>query len=193
MKSGVRVCLVVFACLIKASAAQDASANWDLSIWIAAATGEELTNSFSEAQLWSGGVFAGRMLTPEIGRRWWRGRLEYGFELMPVFVQSRPNVVYGGGFEPVILRWNSSIQLVRASPYVELAGGALLTTANFPSGDATSFNFMVDGGGGLRIAVNPRQFMDIGLRWLHISNANLGTRNPEFNGIEVRIGYHWMR
>jgi hypothetical protein len=37
------------------------------------------------------------------------------------------------------------------------------------------------------------QAFDIGCRWSHISNANLGTENTEFNGVQVNIAYHWFR
>jgi len=74
-----------------------------------------------------------------------------------------------------------------------IAGGSLITTANFPVGDTSSINFSVRGGGGVRIFTSSRRSIDLGCHWLHISNANLGTRNPEFNGIQVRLGYHWFK
>jgi len=194
MKVTARVCLIAAAFLIGlCTEAQESSGNWDIFIWVSGSTGEELTNSFGEAQLWSAGVFVGRPITAEVGKGWRRGRLEYGMNLLPVFAQSRPRLLYGGGFEPVVLRWNSSIRLREAHPYVELAGGALRSTGNLPSGDTSSFNFSAKGGGGLSIPLGKRSLVDFGLRWTHIYNANLGKRNPEFNGIEVRIGYHWMR
>jgi hypothetical protein len=45
----------------------------------------------------------------------------------------------------------------------------------------------------MRIFTEPRQSIEIGCRWAHISNANLGVRNPEFNGIQVSVEYHWFR
>lgn len=190
-----RVCVFVFmAALVLAhvSLAQERSREWDFSIWVAPSTGEELTNSFGEAQLWSAGVFVGRALTPEIGRHWWRGRVEGGFNLIPVLVQARPQLIYGGGVEPLIFRWNSSIRLRQLQPYIELGGGALWATTNLPSGDTSYFNFTAKGGGGFYIPLRDH-LVDIGVRWSHISNANLGRRNPEFNGIELRLGYHWMK
>src|SRR5262249_51889053 len=161
--------------------------------WIAAATGEEHTNSFLEAQTWSAGFFVGHAITAEMGSGWRRGWLQYGFEVTPFFAQTRPDHVYGGGFAPVIFRWDSALKLKHARPYCELGGGALRTTANPPSGDTSNFNFTVRGGGGIYIPASGRKSLDLGLRWTHISNANLGTRNPEFNGIEIRLGYHWLR
>ena len=165
---------------------------WDLGVWAATATGEEHTNSFAEAQIVTAGIFVGRT-TRERGSGWRRGRLEYGFDLMPLFAQFTPQRISGGGLDPIILRWNSSLHAGRAAPYIELGGGAARTTANLPSGDTSNFNFIARGGGGIQIFVRQRQALDIGCRWWHISNANLGRDNPEFNGIQVSIGYHWFK
>jgi lipid A 3-O-deacylase len=166
---------------------------WDFSVWITGGTGEEHTNSLSEAQILTAGFFVGKVLTDEIGSGWRRGRFEYGVDVIPLFRQFRPQTAYGGGFEPVILRWNSSLRTARFAPYIELAGGAIRTNTNFPSGDTSNFNFTARGGGGIQIFAKSHRSIDIGCRWSHISNANLGTRNPEFNGIQVSLGFHWFR
>lgn len=166
---------------------------WDISPWIAAATGEENRNSFSEAQIWSAGVFVGRVLTGAIGGNWLRGNLEYGVNLVPVFLTTKTQRVYGGGIEPVVLRWISNHHIGRAEPYIELAGGAVRTTANLPVGDTSAFNFTARGGGGIHIFSQGRQSLDLACHWYHISNANLGVRNPEFNGVQITIAYHWFR
>jgi len=167
--------------------------NWDIGVWIAGATGEENRNSFVEAQILSAGVSVGKTMTSEIGSRWWRGSLEYGFGLVPVFVHLRPATLYGGGLEPVILRWNSSLHAGRTTPYLELAGGVVRTNSNLPVGNTSDFNFTARGGGGIQLFTAKRRFLDLGCRWWHVSNANLGVRNPEFNGIQVSVGYHWLR
>jgi hypothetical protein len=191
------LCLLLFFALSPLYGQSDAletqHRDWDFGVWMAGATGEENSNSFSEAQILTAGVFVGKELTGEIGSGWRRGRLEYGFDLIPLFRQFRPQAIYGGGFEPVILRWNSSLHSAGVAPYLELAGGAVGTNTNLPAGDTSNFNFLVRGGGGIRIFAKRRQFVDIGCRWWHISNANLGVRNPEFNGIQVSLGYHWFR
>lgn len=166
---------------------------WDIGVWVAGETGEEKLNSFSEAQILTAGVFVGRVLTNEIGTGWRRGQFEYGFDLIPVFRQLRPQGIYGGGIEPVILRWNSSLRTGRVSPFIELAGGAIRTNTNLPVGNTSNFNFTARGGGGFRIFTKRRQWAEIGCRWSHISNANLGVDNPEFNGIQVSLGYHWFK
>jgi hypothetical protein len=166
---------------------------WDVSPWFAGATGEETTNSFAQARIWSAGVSFGRVITGETGRGWLRGNVEYGFDVVPLFVQTKFKTIHGGGFDPVILRWNSSHHTRRVVPYIELGGGGVATTANLPPGDTSSFNFMAKGGGGIYVLTRKRQSLDIACRWWHISNANLGVRNPEFNGVQVSLGYHWFK
>lgn len=167
---------------------------WDISLWIAGATGEETRNSFAQAQIWTAGFYAGKILTGEFGHGWRRASLEWGFDLVPVFVQTRTQTVYGGGFDPVILRLNSGHHLGRVLPYIELGGGGVATTANIPPGKNTSdFNFTARGGGGIHIFVKDRRSLDIGCRWFHASNANLANFNPEFNGVQVSLGYHWLK
>ena len=193
------VTLTLFLFLTCAAPAQEhlprvgQNGNWDFSIWIAGATGEETRNSFTQAQIWTAGVFIGKVITSEIGSAWRRGNLEYGFDLIPVFVQSKIETMYGGGFDPLVLRWNSSRHIGRVLPFIELAGGAVLTTSNLPQGDTSSLNFAARGGGGIHIFTQSRQSLDVGCRWLHVSNGNLGIRNPEFNGVQISLGYHWFK
>jgi hypothetical protein len=149
--------------------------HWDISVWCAGATGEENRDAFSEAQLWSGGIFVGRVLAAEVGKAWWKGSLEYGFTLIPVVVSSGAQHAYGGGFEPVVVRWNSNHSIRRLRPYIELAGGAVVSNANLPQGDTSSFNFAARGGGGIQISTKRRQSLDFGIRWWHLSNANLAS------------------
>jgi hypothetical protein len=61
------------------------------------------------------------------------------------------------------------------------------------AGRTSSFNFITKGGGGLYLQTRSRQAFDIGLHWSHISNANLGAENYEFNGVQLSIAYHWFK
>jgi len=45
----------------------------------------------------------------------------------------------------------------------------------------------------VRIFAGRRRYLDLGLHYSHMSNANLGVRNPAFNGIEMSVGFHWLR
>jgi hypothetical protein len=164
----------------------------DFSVWSAGATGEENTDSFAEVQIWSTGIFMGWVITPDSGAGWRRGALEYGFSLIPALVQ-RPQHIFGGGFEPIVLRWNFRHHLGRLTPYIEVAGGGLFTNSNLPPGNTSSFNFTARAGSGIEVPTKKHQSLDIACRWAHISNANLGVRNTEFNGIQVSIGYRWFK
>lgn len=166
---------------------------WDLNVWTEGETGEEITNSLTEAQIWSAGFFVGRVLTDEHGRKWLRGNFEYAFGLTPVFETYGNQHIHGWGFDPLILRWNFTLHTKRLSPYIELAGGGLSTSANLPPDNSSSFNFTPRGGAGIYIRTRKRQALDVACRWSHISNANLGVQNPEFNGIQISLGYHWFK
>ena len=167
--------------------------NWDFSVWVAGETGEELTNSFAESQILTAGVFFGRVITGEHGRGWRRGSFEYAFDVVPVFETYGNQHVHGFGFDPVILRWNSALHTARVSPYIEISGGGVFTNSNLPPENTSSFNFTPKGGGGIYVSTRQRQAFDVGVRWSHISNANLGVQNPEFNGVQVSIAYHWFK
>jgi hypothetical protein len=52
---------------------------------------------------------------------------------------------------------------------------------------------MAEGGGGVHLFTQERQSLDLGCYWWHVSNANLGVRNTEFNGVKVAVGYHWFK
>jgi Lipid A 3-O-deacylase (PagL) len=190
---GLVMLLVAYSAHAQDSTAAPPSAKWDFSGWVAGETGEENTNSFAESQIFSAGVFFGRVITGEHLNSWRRGRLEYAFDLVPVFESSGNQHVHGYGFDPVILRWNSAMQTARISPYIELAGGGLITNSNLPPGNTSSFNFTPKGGGGIYMRTLPGQSFDIGVRWSHISNANLGVNNPEFNGVQLSLAYHWFK
>jgi hypothetical protein len=168
-------------------------AKWDFSVWAAGETGEETTNSFAQAQIWAAGIFAGRTLTDEVGSSWRRGRLEYAADFVPLFETYGNQRTHGTGFDPVILRWNSALHTSSISPYIELSGGGVSTPVNLPPGRTSSFNFMAKSGGGIYLQTRSRHALDIGLHWSHISNANLGADNYEFNGIQLSIAYHWFR
>jgi Lipid A 3-O-deacylase (PagL) len=188
--------ILLFTCIAYAQEQPPSSAPlgaWDIAIWAAGASGEENTNSWAEAQVWTGGLFLGRTMDHEVAGGWRRGIPEYGINLIPLFVTSRNQSVHGGGFEPIILRWNSAYNLRGARPYIDLAGGAVFTNANLPPGRTSSVNFTARAGAGFQLLHRNQHAVDLACHWAHISNANLGFRNSEFNGIQVSVAYHWFR
>jgi lipid A 3-O-deacylase PagL len=180
-------------CLSQNIIRENGSRPWDFGIWVTGATGKELTGSFAEAQIVTAGFGVEKVITGELGNGWRRGRLAFGGNVIPLFVQLRPGRPYGFGVEPVILRWNSSWHATTWSPYIELAGGGVFTNTNLPAGDTSDVNFTARIGGGIQIHWGKREAVDLSCRWLHISNANLGRENPQFNGIQLTVGYHWHR
>jgi len=184
---------IVPLCLSQNAIPESEPRPWDFAIWVAGATGKELTDSFAEGQILTAGFGVEKVITDELGDGWRRGQLAYGGNVFPVFVQLRPGRPYGFAIEPVILRWNSSWHTSKWSPYIELAGGGVFTNTNIPAGDTSNFNFTARLGGGIQIRSGSREALDLSCRWLHVSNANLGRRNPQFNGIQLSIGYHWYR
>jgi hypothetical protein len=178
--------------MVYAQASEAENHKWDFSLWASGATGEEATNAFSEAQILTAGLYVGRAIAAEVGKSWYRGTFDYGFDIAPLFIQFQPQRVHGTAFDPLIFRWHSSLR-GKIAPFLELGGGAVHTTSNFPSGDTSSFNFLARGGGGVLISTRQTQAFEVACRWWHISNANLGTRNPEFNGLQIGLGYHWTK
>src|SRR6266705_1509113 len=77
---------------------------WDFGLWTEGGTG--LSGSTSDTRLWSAGLRIGRILTSEHGSGWARGNLEYAVDLVPAYVVFQKNTVYGGGFNPLVLKWN---------------------------------------------------------------------------------------
>ena len=165
---------------------------WDIGVWIGEAIGREDSGSFAEAQISMAALRVGKVIAGPSGHGWIRGTLEYGFDLIPVFVTTGTQTVYGGGFDPIVLKWTMT-GTRRFQPFFEAAGGGVFTTSNVPPGDTSTFNFIPKLGGGVYIYTADDRAMTLGLRYWHLSNANLGNKNPAFNGIQLTIGYHWFR
>jgi hypothetical protein len=104
----------------------------------------------------SAGVEAGKILTPAIGKGWWRGQFEYAGNVMPLWQAYTPapheqayiciengvaepcELPVGGGtfrgvsITPVILRWNFDTHSRKVQPWFQAAGGLIYTTHKFP-------------------------------------------------------------
>ena len=156
-----------------------------------------------EIQIWAGGghsVAGGRGNTGvfNVGLRYgWvltnshlpgflRGRFEYAVDAVPVFLAFQPaNTAYGVGFDPLGLKWNFRPRR-RLSPYLELTGGVLFTNHNVPT-NTNTVNFMDQAALGTHI-LGEKYNASLELRYMHISNAGLGSLNPGINTVQVRLG-----
>jgi len=86
----------------------------------------------------------------------------------------------------LIARWHVIAQ-ENWSFFIDGGAGLLWTTHNVPH-DGSSFNFTPQAGLGFTIGVGGDARVITGVRWLHISNANLYSTNPGRDSIEVYAG-----
>ncbi|HTL61857.1 MAG TPA: acyloxyacyl hydrolase [Nitrospira sp.] len=114
------------------------------------------------------------VLTDPAGPRWLRGQLMFGAEIVYIQFQE-PVLTHGVGFAPKI-KWLFE-GTGRLRPYVEFAGGPFYTdlAGQIPE-ESSRFNFVLSAGGGLSWYVTSQLALNVGYRFLHISNA--GTRYP---------------
>lgn len=156
-----------------------------------------------EVQIWAGGGHSVSGGTKNIGalnaglRYGWiitgphlpgflRGRFEYAVDAVPVFFIFQPaNTAYGVGFDPLGLKWNFE-RRGRLSPYLELTGGAVFTNHDIPTG-TNAVNFMDQAALGTHV-LGEKYNWSLELRYMHISNAGLGSLNPGINTVQVRVG-----
>lgn len=137
----------------------------------------------------------GRVMTADHGHGWVRGNFEYAFDLTPLFiVMQPPATTYGGGFSPVVLKWNFTSGR-RMVPFVEITGGALWTGQDVPFG-TNNFNFTPQGGFGIHFLRknNPKQAITFTSKFLHVSNAGIADANSGINAsIQFLLGYTWFK
>ena len=164
--------------------------NWDVSIWGGEAFGKAAGEAFGETQITMAGFRAERVIYEAPNHR---KSLQYTFGVQPLFLVTRTQTAYGGGFSPVGLKWNFSPRHHgRYRPYLDFAGGGMFTQKNVPPGRTDNFNFTVSAGPGIMIALTRTQAVSLSLHYWHLSNAFLGHDNPAFNTIELEVGYHWL-
>lgn len=194
MKSCVLLLMVCFAAVVVS--AQDLPSSsmqkgtWDLGVW--AQGGHSIFGGTTvDTGIMSAGVRIGKVLSEEHGSGWLRGNFEYAVDLVPVTVVFQQNTVYGGGFSPILLRWNFTSGH-KVAPWFELGGGVLFTTSDVP-GFTNNVNFTPQAAIGLNIFRSQKRSVDLSFKYLHISNAGLATPNPGLNTLQGMIGLHWYK
>ena len=116
-----------------------------------------------------------------------RGRLEYAMDALPVVMGFQPGgTAYGFGFDPWIMKWNFEPHR-RISPYIELGGGALISTRQIPLGENT-FNFTPTGAIGINV-LRGKYHWSIDFRYFHISDAQITSFNPGTDTFGLRVGF----
>ena len=98
-----------------------------------------------------------------------------------------PGLVYGFGATPagMIAYFRTS---ERVNLFGSLSGGAAWFTRDMPVPDARQLNFLVDLGGGVRVANRSGSAFIAGLKFHHMSNGNLGRQNPGIDGNVLYAG-----
>lgn len=137
--------------------------------------------------IWNVGLRYGWVLTDAHGPGILRGRFEYAVDAMPIFYAYQPGgKAYGIGFAPWIMKWNMEPHR-RVSPYIEIGGGALVTTRAVPRG-ASTFNFTPTGAIGVNL-LRGKYHWSIDFRYFHVSDAQLTAFNPGTDTFGVRIAF----
>src|SRR5579864_5049473 len=156
----------------------------EVQIW--AAGGHSVSGGRTSTGVFNAGLRYGWILTGPHLPGFLRGRFEYAVDAVPLFLVFQPaNTAYGAGFDPLVLKWNFE-RHGRFSPYLELTGGTLFTNHDVPT-NTNSVNFMDQAALGMHI-LGQKHNVSLELRYMHISNAGLGSLNPGVNTLQVRVG-----
>ncbi len=136
--------------------------------------------------VWNAGLRYGWILTRPHGPGFLKGRFEYAVDAVPVFMVFQPtNTAYGGGFNPLVLKWNFATR-GRIVPYFELSGGVLYSNHDVPA-NTNNLNFTPSAAFGTHI-LKEKYNWSVEFRYLHISNAGLDPHNSGVNTVQVRLG-----
>jgi lipid A 3-O-deacylase len=155
----------------------------ELQVWTGG--GPSVPGGTSHTGVWNVGVRYGWVLTRPHGPGFLKGRFEYAIDAVPLFmVFQRNNTAYGGGFDPLGLKWDFATR-GKIVPYLELDGGTLFADKKVPPG-TSQVNFTSSAAFGFHFL--GKLAWSLEARYMHISNAGLATPNPGINTIQVRIG-----
>ncbi|GAB4131453.1 MAG: hypothetical protein Fur0046_00450 [Cyanobacteria bacterium J069] len=92
----------------------------------------------------------------------------------------------------LLLRWHF-VREETWSLYVDGGAGFLVTSEDTPANGGSQFNFTPQVGGGATFRLQDQEQLMVGLRWHHISNAELYPPNPGRDSILLYVGYLWPR
>ena len=142
-------------------------------------------------------------------RRVGGGRLAYSVQVLPVVAisgrtaplnypgQRAPDGLlpgadrtYAWGFSPVGLELTTP-QARRLSAFTAAAGGVLVFTRPFPVPEARRLNFTLEYGVGVRLRTHGEQWLQLGYKFHHLSNAYTAEMNPGLDGHVLYAGYQW--
>lgn len=188
--------LVTFLLLVSSLASAQQSSKpldeqpWDFGVWMGG--GFSVPGGTADTQAYNLGIRVGKVLTDDHGSGFLRGNFEWSADVMPFYSLLHPaNDVYGGGFNPVNLKWNFT-RYSRMIPYLELGGGVLFTNTEVPAG-TSSVNFLTHGTAGFHFFFSKNEALTVTTRFEHISNAGLAVPNPGINTVQFQLGLNWFK
>ena len=148
-----------------------------------------LGGSTSAHDLITTGIRGGRIMTERLGgERWYAGNLEcYG--LLFSGYEISPDNGYLMGLNPG-LRYYVDTD-TRWVPYIDVNAGISLSDIGEPDlGGKFQFNEQI--GLGLLCRIRERLTLNVGYRFLHVSNAGIQEPNNGINGHMVVFGFNWQ-
>ena len=122
-------------------------------------------------------------------------RFEGSINLQPALLISQPTtqpptndreVVWAAALD-VGLRWYPAPSGWKWTPFVEILGGVLGARHRVPA-LGTNFNFHAQDGVGVILPLGERWHPFVVARWYHISNGDLGHRNPSWDYWSIGVG-----
>jgi opacity protein-like surface antigen len=126
----------------------------------------------------------------------WNEHLEVMLEPIPVFVldqKNGTNFAWGlyWGMRVYLNEYNPH-ELWVPNPYAELLGGFLQSVRKMPE-EGSVFSWSWTGGIGIKTFVADQWSVDLGMRFLHISDAYMAEENPVRDGLLFYTGvsYTW--
>lgn len=176
--------LLVTAWLCTMAVAQEVTrGSHEIGVYVAG--GHSVPGGTTGASVLNAGLRYGWVLTGEHLPGILRGNFEYAVNAVPMYLVVKNGTTYGGGFDPLVLKWNFAGSK-RVVPFVELAGGTLFTTKDVPAG-TSAVNFRSGAAFGMHFLAG-RWGPTLAVRYEHISNAGLASPNPGINTVQVQLG-----
>jgi len=183
MKKYLIAVVLLFLSSVAGAQARPEDGGHEIEVWTGG--GPSVPGGTSDTSVWNVGVRYGWILTRPHGPGFLKGRFEYAVDAVPVFmVFQRYNTAYGAGFSPLGLKWDFATR-GSVAPYLELNGGTLFTNKDVPP-FTNDVNFTSAAAFGVHVF--GKYAWSVEARYLHISNAGLGSLNPGLNTVEVRLG-----
>ena len=133
----------------------------------------------------------GMVLTDELKAGRLSGNLEVFLE--PVFAQfTQPNSAQLAGGS-VVLKYNF-LSFGRWIPFWEAGAGLSWMNLVFPTipEESEQVNFILQTGPGVQYLLTPQVSLTVGVRWSHISDADIGEKNAGLNAVMPYVGLSWF-